>query len=119
MKAILYPSLMQLLIHAPAVLVYLVGGVLALICWRRCPLRSILSLSGCAFLLVLTVVQPFINNYILHARAEFGWSAQRIGHEFAIVGVAMSFAFAVGLALLVAAAFVRGQSQRQAPQQSI
>ena len=106
MKEIVFPSLVQVVAHAPVLLVCLAGMILALVCWRLCPLPSLLVLTACGLILVVSVVQPFVANYLIRARAELGWSGARMGQLLGALGIGTSLVFAAGLGMLVAAAFL-------------
>jgi len=106
MQDIVIPSLMQLLVHAPVLLVYMTGIVLAFVCWRRCPTPSMLALIACVLLLGMSLLQPFVSSYLMHAHREAGWSSQKLATLFSGVNIVTSLVYAVGLALLVTATFI-------------
>ncbi len=106
MKDIVFPALMQVVAHAPVLLVCLVGMILAPVCWRRGPLPSLLVLVACGLILAVSVAQPFITTYLVHARAEMDWSRVRMGQLLGAVGIGTNLVFAAGLGMLVAAAFL-------------
>jgi len=103
--------LTQLLGQAPVLLVYLVGMVLALVFWRRCPRPAMLTLIGMALLLVTTLVQSFLFIYLVWARDDFGWSQERLGWMLSANGLMGSVIRAAAFALVLTAVFM-GRKER-------
>ena len=114
-KDFITPALMQLLAHTPVLLVYVTGIVLAIVSWRRCPTPSLLALIACVLLSFLSVVQPFITNYVIQSRVQMGWSNEKLGYFFSGFGLFTSLVYAIGLGLLLAAVFVPRKPNKQPP----
>ncbi|BET68026.1 hypothetical protein ASA1KI_29440 [Opitutales bacterium ASA1] len=115
MSEILGPSLMQLVAQAPVLLVYLVGIVLAEVLRARAPLASTLALVGSGLLLVISMLQPFVFQYVLRSRLDAGSSSDEITRVLGFFGVIAGFAHAAGLGLLVAAVFAQRCPASQRP----
>ena len=103
--------LTQLLGQAPILLVYLVGMVVALVFWRRCPRPAMLTLIGMALLLVTTLVQSFLFIYFHWARDDFGWSHERLGWMLSANGLVGSVFRAAAFGLVLTAVFI-GRKER-------
>ncbi len=112
MSDIILPSLSQLLVQSPVLLVYLLGMILAFVFWHRSPSTGTLVLLGTGLLLFSSIVWPFVFQYVIRMRAEWGWEHERLGAVLSGIGLVASFIHAVGLALLLVGAFVgrRGQA---------
>ena len=97
----------HLLLTSPALLVYVSGMVLAVVCWRRCRAASVLVLLGASVLLSGTVAGTFAVRYMLHSE----WFAAMEPEEMTAAATSLGFAsqciHGLGLALVLAAAFVR------------
>ena len=106
MSEMIVPSLTQLAWQSPVLLVYLVGMILALACWRRYPGPCSLVLIATALLLFLTVLQTFLTQYLFHVRTDWGWDNQKLSWILSAIGLACSFLRALGLSLLLAAVFL-------------
>ena len=103
--------LTQLLGEAPVLLVYLVGLVLALVFWRRCPRPAMLTLIGTALLLVTALVQSFLFIYLVWARDEFG--RERLGWMLSANGLMGSVMRAAAFALVLTAVFMARKERSQ------
>ncbi len=113
MNDVLVSSLMQLLGQTPVLLVYLLGPILALVFWRRCPVSSLLTLVASVLLLLLAVIQAFATQYlIIRARVELGWSSEEMSRVLSAVALVGNVLRALGLGLLLAAVFL---GRRAAP----
>lgn len=77
MDEIIIHFLMHLLGQSPVLLAYLVGMVLALVFYQRCPRPATLALIAMALLLATTLARSFLLTYSLRARDEFGWTNQQ------------------------------------------
>jgi hypothetical protein len=116
MSDILFTVLMQLLGQFPVLVVYVVGVILASLFWRRYPGPCLLVLLATGLLLVVTVTQPFVTQYLFRARSDLGWANEKLGRMVGAVGMTGSLLRAIGLGLLLAAVFLgRGVTQRVGP----
>lgn len=115
MRDILLPSLSNLLVQTPVLLVYLIAIVLAFMFWRRAPSTGILVLLGAGLLLFVGVLWPFAFQFLIVMREEWGWDHERFGIAIQGLGLVSNLARAVGVALLVAAAFVGRRASADGP----
>jgi len=100
----------------PIMLVYLVGLVLALVFWRRCPVSCVLTLIATLLLLGLIVTSTFVYQYLFHARAEMDWPPERIELMYSVIRFVSSLLHALGIGLLLAAVFAgRKRAQQVGP----
>jgi uncharacterized membrane protein len=104
--------LTQLLMQAPVLVTLLVGVILALAFWRRCPSACLFALTGFGLLLFQGFVFPIINAILLHGRINDGWSTATYGQIASIVGFAGSLLRMAGFIFLVLAVFT---GRRPAP----
>jgi len=111
MGDIIVASLKQLLIQLPALLVYLAVMILAVVFWRRCPAATMLVLPAAGLLLLSLVVWTFAVQYIARSFGRWGWSHTRLSVVWSVAGLVNSFVHAVGLSLIVSAAFVARRAQ--------
>jgi hypothetical protein len=112
MNNIIIPCLTQLLAQSPVLLVYLIGLILALVFWQRCPIPSLLVLVASVLLLLVAVTQTCVTQYLIQARTEMGWTHEKLGWVFSAVGLTGSCLRAAALGLFLAAVFI----QRRVPQ---
>ncbi len=101
----------QLAYAAPALLVYLVGMVLAVIFIRKYPGPAILTLLGTGILLVTTIGIALAQVHFMRLRVESGWTTARYGQMSSVVSIAGSMLRGLGLALWLAAVFVGRKSK--------
>jgi hypothetical protein len=101
----------QLAYAAPALIVYLVGMVLAVIFIRKYPGPAILTLLATIILLVTTIGIAMAQVHFMRLRVEPGWTTARYGQVMSVVSIAGSMLRALGLALLLAAVFVGRKSK--------
>jgi hypothetical protein len=106
MDSIVFQLYLQLAGQAPVLLVYLVGMILAVVFWRRCPGPSALTLAATALLLVTALVQTLLVLYLTRARMELGWSNATYAAVWSANALAGSVIRAVALGLLLAAVFL-------------
>jgi hypothetical protein len=106
MDDLIIPFLTQLAGQAPVLLVYLVGMILALVSWRRCPGPCALTLGATALLLVTTLVQSFLFLYLSRARIELGWSDEQYGWALSANTLVGSMIRAAAVSLLLTAVFI-------------
>jgi len=112
MSDIITSFLIQLLGQSPMLLAYLIGMVIALVFWRRCPSTAVLVLLGSGLLLLISVEGTFAFQYIIQSRHDWGWRDEKMVTVLTTLGLVNSVIGALGFALLLAAAFVgrRGQA---------
>jgi hypothetical protein len=97
--------LSQLGYQAPALLVYLVAFILALVYMRRASIPCILTLVGVGILVITTLGMAVMQASLIDSRQVYG------GDSMGIIGLAGSYVRAAGLLFLVAAIFVGRRSQ--------
>jgi hypothetical protein len=98
--------LMMLLGAAPVLLAVLLGGVLALLLWRRAPRPALLVLLACAGQFAVTLFSVWLSGWwIPAARAAGETSVIRLSHLMGIWGVCASLLHGVLIGLLIWAAF--------------
>ena len=101
------PTLMtQMASQSPVLIVYVLGIVLALIFWRRCPTSCVFTLIAMAILLLTTVAQTFLNIYVVQLRASQGWTSAQVGTFFTINALVGGVLRAAAMGLLLAAVFM-------------
>lgn len=103
--------LQQLAYASPALLVYLAGGVLAIIFIRKYPTPAMLTLGGGLVLLITTVVLTLIQYYLFRYRLENAWSAAEYSRVLSLVSLVANIIRALGLSLWLAAVFVGRRKQ--------
>lgn len=106
MDSMVTSILAQLVVQTPVLGVYVVGLILALIFWRRCPLAGALAAGGLGLLLLVTVGFSLAQIYLLHRTNDSNWSINDHAWRMSVLSLASSLLRAVGLGLLVAAVFV-------------
>jgi hypothetical protein len=92
---------------APMLLVWIVGVVLAIVNWQRCPTPSLLVLLAMldfAFFRVITGSLSMIVIPMLREQADL--SGEQMGRLFAINGYVGVFGAIIGTLLLLAAVFI-------------
>jgi hypothetical protein len=110
MSDVVVPSLTQLAWQAPVLLVYLAGMILALVFWRRFPVPCLLMLIATVLLLVATLAERFIFNYIFSSKDVWGWDHENLAVILSAVGLTGNFLHAIGLGLLLTAGLVGRKS---------
>jgi hypothetical protein len=106
MESTLVFFLSQLLSQGPMLLAYLVGAILALVFWRRCPSPARLTLIATLLLLVVSLVQSFLVSFFVQARVDQGWSYEQVGLIMAVLGLVASLIRVTAFALLLTAVFM-------------
>jgi len=103
--------LSQLGYQAPALLVYLVAFILALVYMRRASIPCILTLVGVGILVITTLGMAVMQASLIDSRQVYGGDSERVARLMGIIGLAGSYVRAAGLLFLVAAIFVGRRSQ--------
>jgi hypothetical protein len=103
--------LSQLGYQAPALLVYLVAFILALVYMRRASIPCILTLVGVGILVITTLGMAVMQASLVDSRQVYGGDSERFARLMGIIGLAGSYVRAAGLLFLVAAIFVGRRSQ--------
>jgi len=101
MESFVSNALTQLGRQFPTLLVYVVGIGLGLACWRRSPKTSFLVVLAMGILLASTVVSIFLFWFVV----EVGWGGLPLETVLSILFMAGNVFNAVGLALLLVAAY--------------
>lgn len=115
MDSMVTSVLAQLVVQTPVLGMYVVGLILALIFWPRCPLAGALAAGGLGLLLLVTVGFALAQIYLFHRTSDSNWSINDHAWRLTVLGLASSVLRAVGLGLLVAAVFV-GRGRRRTNQ---
>ncbi len=103
MESFVSNALTQLGRQFPTLLVYMVGIGLGLAFWRRSPKTSFLVVLAMGIMLASTVVSIFLFWFVV----EVGWGGLPLETVLSILFMAGNVFNAVGLALLLAAAYGR------------
>ena len=103
--------LSQLGFRAPALFVYLVAFILALVYMRRASIPCILTLVGVGILVITTLGMAVMQAYLIESRQVYGGDSERFALLMGSIGLAGSCVRAAGLSFLVAAIFVGRRSQ--------
>jgi hypothetical protein len=90
----------------PAILIYLIGMLLALIWWRRHPRVSVLALLGLGVLLLTSLGGALWSSYLPIYHRGNGRSPESIGALVSTIAMVQSVFSALGLGLLVACVFL-------------
>lgn len=107
MNDVIITSLRQLAIESPIMIVCLTGIVFALIFWKRCPISCLFISIALIILLLITLINPFIIQYIIQAREESGASYTTMTIKLAVVNVIIILFHTVAIGLLITAVFLR------------
>src|SRR5689334_13226339 len=89
MNSSISPLVSQFAVLSFPVLTYAAGIVMALIWWRRWPQCCALVFSGLLVLLVTSILQPVITQYIFNNRGAA--PAITMGEQLAKIGMVTSF----------------------------
>lgn len=104
---IIIASLRQLAIESPILVVCLTGIILALVFWKRCPISCLFILIALIILLLITLINPFMIQYIIQSREESGASYTTMATQLAVVNI-MSILFrTIAIGLLITSVFIR------------
>lgn len=98
--------LMMLLDAAPMLLAVLIGGVVAVLLWRRAPRPALLVLLACAGQFAVTLFSVWLSGWWMPAaRAAGETSLVRLSQVMGIWGACASLLHGVLIGLLIWAAF--------------
>ena len=103
--------LSQLGFQAPALFVYLVAFILALVYMRRASIPCILTLVGVGILVITTLGMAVMQASLIDSRQVYGGDSERVARLMGSIALAGSYVRAAGLLFLVAAIFVGRRSQ--------
>jgi len=103
--------LSQLGYQAPALLVYLVAFILALVYMRRASIPCILTLVGVGILVITTLGMAVMQASLIDSRQVYGGDFERVARLMGSIALAGSYVRAAGLLFFVAAIFVGRRSQ--------
>jgi hypothetical protein len=98
--------LQQLAYHAPMLLVYLVGFILALSFLGRTRLPSLLTLIATGGLILTSIATIAIHSYLMNAAGGPSWSPLQVAQAMSVVGIVGSLIRAAAFGLLLAAVFI-------------
>lgn len=101
----LNPLVDQLIRQSPVLLVYVIGMALALRNWQRIPTVGMLVLCGAGILFASSVGGTIVFQIVVRLHREWGWTPDRLNGVFMAVGIINAVVHAIGIALLLAAAF--------------
>ncbi len=101
----------QLAYSSLAIVVYLVGLVLAVIFIKKYPVPAILTLLAAVILLVNVLGTAGAQTYLMRLRFESNWTIAQYGDMMSLVSIIGSISRALGSALLLAAVFVGRKSK--------
>jgi len=96
----------QLPYQVPLLLASLVGIILSILFWRRCPGAAALTLIATVVLLVNTVVVLGVQTYIFSARVTQGWTGEAYTRASYIVSLVGGVVRGFAVTGLVIAVFV-------------
>ena len=106
----------QLLGQAPLLLAYVVGVILALVFWRRCPRPSMLTFLAMMLLLITTLVQAFLIGYLLQG----GWNPEKLRLFMRATVLMGNLLHMTAIGLILAAVFIgRKVAQQSRPNQTL
>jgi hypothetical protein len=106
--------LQQIAPQAPLLVVYLLGMVLAVVFWTRCPGAAIVTVLGCGVLVVTTLVMAFVQASMIERQRSGAMTGEQFAAAMRAVGFVGSAGRALGLGVIVAAVFM---GRARAPQQ--
>jgi hypothetical protein len=98
--------LSQLPVQAPTLLAYVVGMVLALVFWRRCPRPAKFTFLAMMLLLITALVHSLLLSFFMQGREDLGWSHETLGLILLITGLIASLIRAAAFGLILAAVFM-------------
>ena len=104
----LIPAFLTVLIsHAPLVVAYLVGIILALGSWNRYRRVAVLALVGCGVLLVHLLAVGTFAAVLPSVLQDRGWTGAEMTKAFHAINLLRSVITTLGIGCLLAAIFAR------------
>jgi hypothetical protein len=110
MDRVTMPFLLHLIYRIPILIVCLLGFVLAIAFWKRCPRACLLTLLATGLELLATPLVAFLQMYLVQSGKAMPWMST--------VGLAGTFFHMVSTALLIIAVFI-GRPRASMTQQSL
>lgn len=98
--------LIRILPHAPVLLVYLVGMVLAICYWQRSPGAALLVLLGTGLLFASAILGTLGSHYIFRSRDDLQGEGLNYQTVLGAFGLFVTILRTLATSLLIAAAFV-------------
>jgi hypothetical protein len=95
----------QLLGRGPVLLAYLIAIGVAVVLRPRAPSASNLVMAGCGVSLLTSLGTALASSWVMVRAIESGMPSSAMGMAHSVIGITAGLAHAVGLSLLVAAAF--------------
>ncbi|HEX3357030.1 MAG TPA: hypothetical protein VHS31_08675 [Tepidisphaeraceae bacterium] len=99
----LYTYFLSTLTMLPALVVYVLALAAALIFWSRAPRASLLTLIGIGILLLLTLVQPALQQRIITTSRS---SASSVGQTLQAMSLIFSLLRSAGMGVIICAVFI-------------
>ena len=104
----------QLAYRVPALLIYLIAFVLAIVYWNRARTASLLTMLGTVISVVTSIGFIILQSVLMHSEMDGGSGVADRAQMMSALGMTSSCAHSIGLALFVAAIFVgRNQYPRE------
>ncbi len=104
----------QLAYRVPALLIYLIAFVLAIVYWNRARTASLLTMLGALISGVTSIGFAVLQSVLMQSVVDGGSGAADRAQMMSALGMTSSCAHSIGLALFVTAIFVgRHQYQRE------
>lgn len=100
-------ALLGLVSSAPLIIAYLIGVAFALLRWSRHPRVSLLVFFGCGLLLFQLIMLGTIASLLPNILMQRDWKPSDIASAFAVINQMRSVISAIGVSLLLFAAFAR------------
>lgn len=98
-------TFVSLLTQAPILLIWIIGIVLSIILWRKHPAVSALTLIAMGGLIILGIVNTYLNIRLPSLILERSWSFRNTGFVFAFSGMVSSILRAILWVLLIISIF--------------
>src|SRR5438477_10034593 len=97
--------LSQLLYQAPLIIVALLGVILSIVLWGRCPGSALMTLLASILLLLASIGSAAMQSYFWSALVDRGWDHETYGRINAIVGLVGAVLRGLAVGLIVIAVF--------------
>ena len=110
MNRVMMPFLLHVAYRIPTLIVCLVGLILAIAFWKRCPRACLLTLLATGLELLTIPLIAFLQMYLVQTGNTMTWMS--------IVGLAGTFFHTASTALLIIAVFI-GRPRASMTQQSL